>query len=61
MGFLVHKGFGWGDVGENNLRVIESYSQLTMPAYLIRPKKRLSNPVVDKFADFIIANISNVF
>jgi len=19
MGFLVHKGFGWGDVGENNL------------------------------------------
>lgn len=41
----------------NDLRVIESYSQLKMSAYLIRHKKRLPNPVVDKFADFIIANL----
>lgn len=43
----------------NDLRILESYNKLTMPVYLIRHKKRLPNPVVDKFADFIIGSISN--
>lgn len=40
----------------DDLRVLENYKELTMPVYLIRHKKRLPNPVVDKFANFIISN-----
>jgi DNA-binding transcriptional LysR family regulator len=39
-----------------DLRVLEKYDQLTMPVYLIRQRKRLANPIVDKFVDFIITH-----
>lgn len=57
---LVGSGLGMAILPDyvigDDLRVLETFNELTMSIYLIRQKKRLPNPVVDNFASFIIAN-----